>query len=318
MITFPTSIEAAGAAQGRLRAGGTDEQELRHRGIVSGAIVDLRDVGGLDAIESTEDGGLRIGALVTLRALAADERLRAGYPGLAAAAGGLATPQIRARASVAGSLLQEVRCWYFRHRDFDCQKKGGAVCYARGGDHALHSAIDLGPCIAPHPSTMACALWAFDAQIEVDGALRDVPALLGPGTDPRRTHALEPGQVLTAVVLPPPVAGERSAYFRAIHRARAEWPLVEVTARVGLAEDGTIGALVLSAGGVANRPIRFDDAARALVGLEPDDPKVDTVLAALGKPAENLPGTAYKARLIPTTLRETLDRALASAPVEVP
>jgi xanthine dehydrogenase YagS FAD-binding subunit len=229
------------------------------------------------------------------------------------AAGGLATPQIRARATLGGSLLQEVRCWYFRHPSFPCLKKGGAVCYARRGDHLYHSTVDLGPCIAPHPSTMACALWAFDARIEIDGdpeALRTLPELLGDGTNPRQTHALRQGEVLTAVVLPPAVDGEHSAYFRAIHRVRAEWPLVEATVRVSLKDSGRIDALVLCAGGIANRPLRFDDAARAAKGLAPDGKKLDRVLGKLGASDPRLPMSAYKGPLIPGTLAETLSRAL--------
>ena len=320
MITFPQTLAAAQGADGRVRAGGTDEQELRHRGIVTGDIVDLRDLPGLQTIATTDDGGLRIGSKVRLSELAAHPDLQRAWPGLAAAAaGGLATPQIRAMATVAGSLLQQVRCWYYRKESFDCLKKGGAVCFARGGDHVFHSAMDTGPCIAPHPSTLACALWAFDATVEIDGdaeALRTIPEVMGDGTDPRRTHAIAPGEIVTAIVLPPATTGDRSAYFRAIHRSRAEWPLVEATVRIRTDDAGAISDLALAAGGIANRPVRFDDAARALIGLATEDPKIDAVLAPLGKPAASLPDTAYKARLIPVVLRETLDRALAATPAE--
>lgn len=319
MITLPKTIEEAKAASGAIRAGGTDLTELRHRGIASGLVVDLRDVAGLDGIDALPDGSLRVGASVPLQAVADDARVRAGWRGVAEAAGALATPQIRARATLAGSLLQEVRCWYFRSPDFGCLKKGGATCFARTGDAVFHAVFDLGPCIAPHPSTMACALWAYDARIEVHatpsegefaGQLRDVPALLGDGRDPRRTHAVAPGEVVTAVVLPPPVPGEKAAYLRTIARARAEWPLVEATVRVRL-EEGRIALLVLALGGVANRPLRLDDAARACVGLQPDDPRLDEVLAgAAARPDATLKGAAYKVKLVPATLRDALDRAL--------
>ncbi len=320
MITFPKTIGAAAAAEGRLRAGGTDEVDLRHRGITGGPVVDLRDLPDLDTIEPLE-GGLQIGAKVPIAALAGDPRVLQGWPGLAAAAAGLATPQIRARATVAGNLLQQVRCWYYRSTHFDCLKKGGSACFARAGDHVFHSAVDTGPCIAPHPSTLACALWAFDAQIALgtdpDAAL-SVPELLGGGADPRQTHALAPGQVISAVILPPPTPGDRSAYVRTIHRARAEWPLVEAVARVRLDASGAIADLAWVAGGVANRPLRYDAAARALIGLRPDDARIDEVLAPLGAPADGLPDTAYKARLIPATLRDALDQAVAAEPAPAP
>ncbi|MEZ4241476.1 MAG: FAD binding domain-containing protein [Myxococcota bacterium] len=310
-VYLPDSLEGVRAVSGRLRAGGTDLTELRHKGLAEGPVIDLRDVPDLDTLTAVEGGGLRIGAKVRIARLAADPAVVTGWGGVAAAAGGLATPQIRARASLAGSLLQEVRCWYFRSPEFVCLKKGGPTCYARTGDAVFHSVVDRGPCIAPHPSTLAAALWAYDAQVVVNGHPRSVPELLGDGTDPRRTHAVQPGEVVEAVTLPPPVPGEQAAYFRAIHRARAEWPLVECVVRVGLDADGAIDHLVLALGGVANRPLRFDAAGEACVGLRPDDPKVDDVLANLVGTTPGLDQSAYKALLVPGTVRQTLDMALA-------
>jgi xanthine dehydrogenase YagS FAD-binding subunit len=309
-ITLPRTVSEARSADGSFRAGGTDLTELRHRGIVQGPVVDLRDVPELDAVGPAAGGGLKLGALVRLSRVAADPQVVSGYRGVAAAAGGLATPQIRSRATLAGSLLQEVRCWYFRSHEFHCLKKGGATCFARSGDAVFHAALDLGPCIAPHPSTMAMALLAYDAQVEVGSELRSIPALLGDGSDPRKTHAVGPHELVTSVVLPPPVAGEKSAYFRAIHRARAEWPLVECLVRVSLDAEGKISALVLALGGIANRPLRFDEAARACVGLAPDDPRIDDVFQGLSQGTTALPQATYKASLIGPVVRETLDAAL--------
>jgi xanthine dehydrogenase YagS FAD-binding subunit len=316
MIRLPSTLAEARTTEGTLRAGGTDLTELRRRGIRSGAVVDLRDVPGLDTIGRTADGGLRIGAMVPLAAVARDPQVTARWPGIALAAGALATPQIRARATVGGSLLQEVRCWYFRSPEFACLKKGGATCFARAGDATFHSLVDRGPCIAPHPSTLAVALLAYEAQVEIDGTnVRDVPGLLGDGSDPRQTHALRPGQVLTSVLLPPAYPGEQAGYFRAISRARAEWPLVECSLRVRLDGQGAIAAMTFALGGIANRPIRYDDAGRAAVGLKPDDPRVDDLFVGLAPKSFPLPQAAYKARLVPPTIRETLDRALAGPKV---
>lgn len=296
------------------RAGATDLTERRHRGLHTGPVEDLpADLGGL-SVEA--DGGLRIGAMTRIAALTTDPAVRAGWRGLAEAAEGLATPQIRARATVGGNLLQEVRCPYFRTEAFHCLKKGGAVCLARLGDHRHHAAIDLGPCAAPHPSTLAVALLAHGATVELDdGEVRDLPALLGRGDDPTATHALPPGRRLLAVRVPAPEPGERGAWVRTIHRARAEWPLVEAVVRARLDAEGRLAALAWAVGGVANRPLRFDDAARAALGLLPDDPRLDELLAPLGRPSATLPQAAYKAPLIPVTLRDALARALAAAPV---
>lgn len=315
-LTLPRTVdEAKAAAAGAdrvVRAGATDLTELRARGLHQGDLVDLRDVTGMDGITPLADGRLELGAMVRIARISADPQITAGWAGVAAAAGALATPQIRARASLGGSLLQDARCWYFRSPEFACLKKGGSTCFARTGDAVFHSVVDLGPCIAPHPSTMAVALLAYGATAVVDGAERDMAALLGTGADPRRTHALAQGELLGAIRLPPAVPGERAAYFRAIHRARAEWPLVECVIRVRLDGDGKIDTFAIALGGIANRPIAYPDAATACLGLSPSDPKVDDVLHGLVGTASALPQAAYKALLVPPTLRETLDRALAA------
>ena len=155
MIALPTSAAAAAALlarrpDARVRAGGTDLQDLRARGLHQGPTVDLRDVQGLDRV-GPHGPGLRIGAGVRLAALAEDARVAASWPGLSAAAHGLATPQIRAVATVAGSLLQDVRCWYYRDPAANCLKKGGDTCLARASDASTHACWDFGACIAPHP-----------------------------------------------------------------------------------------------------------------------------------------------------------------------
>ena len=321
MIRFPSTIQEAREAEGRIRAGGTDELELYKRGLVGGPVVDLRDVPGLEAIRETADGGLRIGARVPLARVAEHPAVNAHWSAVAVAAAESATPQIRARATIAGSLLQEVRCWYFRNPEFFCLKKGGSTCYAREGDHSAHSVVDRSTCVAPHPSTLACALWALEARIEVHGPrgreLRDIPGLLGDGTDPRRTNAIEPGEVVTHIMLGRPAGGTRSAYLRVIHRARAEWPLVEAAVRVRL-EGRRLRDVVVVGGALAVRPLRFDAATQALDGLEPTDPQVDDILDRLVLPAPELPKSAFKAELAGAAFRGALERALSGAPSRAP
>ena len=315
MITFPTTPEEALAAEGSYRAGGTDLMDLRHLGRRGGDTVDLRDVAGLDAVEPTPGGGLRIGARITVAALAEHPAVRAGYPALAMTAGGLATPQIRARGTLGGNLLQDARCWYFRNPTFRCLKAGGSTCFAREGDNLFHSVFDQGPCVAIHPSSLGMALMAWDAQVDIaGGASRTVAALMGDGRDPRRTHTLEPGALITAVLLPPPHPGDRSTYFRAIHRARAEWPLVEVVAR--LVVDGSrIGAAAVTVGGVANTPLRLAQVEAALLGQPATQGTLDTASAKAADGASPLSMTGYKVDLVKGAVLTALEQALASAPV---
>ncbi len=319
MIAFPTSAaEAAALLASRpdaaARAGGTDLEDLRHRGLRRGPTVDLRDVADLSTLNVTWDGGLRIGAGVRLAALAADPTVRAGWPGLAQAAGGLATPQVRAAATVGGSLLQDVRCWYYRDPAAACLKKGGSRCLAREGDALQHACYDLGACIAPHPSTLAMVLLALDASVEVQGGPGlNIVSLLGDGSDPRRTHTLAPDAVVTAIVLPAAPAGVRAAYHRTIQRARAEWPLVEAYVHIEV-EGGKIARPRVAVGGVANRPLRLLEVEAALQGLALDaDP--EPALRAVDARAQGGPAApAWRARLVVPTLLDTRAAALAAAP----
>ena len=299
MITFPTTLTQAAAAlseqDSELRAGATDLQERRHQHISAGPLVDLRDLPGLDTITETADGGLRIGALVPIQQLADDDRVRRGYPGLAAAAGGLATPQVRARGTVGGNVLQKVRCWYYRNPVFTCLRNDSASpCLARAGDHQLHAAIDQGPCVCVHPSTLATAFIAWDAVAEVHGGEeRAVADIAAKNTNPTLDRHLEAGEILTAIRLPPPVPGEFSAYKRAISRARAEWPLVEVVVVVAPDEATARGVL----GGVANQPIA--------IGGFPES-MADEVVAE----ANPLPMTGYKLDMIPALVADAVTLAV--------
>lgn len=313
MIVFPQSLQQAAAEKGVVRAGGTDLHERRRLGLVDGTLVDLRDVGEAREI-AARDAGTAIGALVRIAEVADDPRIVAGYPALAEAAGGLATPQIRAIATVAGNLLQRNRCWYYRAPEAKCLKKGGDRCYARAGDHLYHSCFDLGPCVAVHPSTLAMALVAYDATVDVvGGSARTVAALLGDGTDASCDHALEEGALVSAIVLPAPRAGERGAYVRTISRARAEWPLVEAVARIGV-ENGAIAWAAVAIGGVAPIPLRLGAVEAKLVGKPAQAEAVADAAAIAREGAKPLPMTEYKVELVEQTVLEVLEKALAKAP----
>ncbi|MEZ4451673.1 MAG: FAD binding domain-containing protein [Nannocystaceae bacterium] len=316
MITFPRTLEEATAAHGEIRAGATDLFERRRLRIATGDLVDLRDLPGHDAI-AWDGEHLRVGALVTVAALAEHPEVVAHFPAIAAAAGGLATPQIRAQATVGGNLLQRVRCWYFRSPDLRCLKQGGSACLARAGDHLYHACFDHGPCVAPHPSTLGLAFLAHDADVESAGhgaepRTRSVAELYGDPGDPTREHTLEPGSILTAVKIHAPLPGERGAYFRAISRARAEWPLVEVVARVGVG-DGVIHSAQVAIGGVANRPLRLPAVEAALRGQPARAEVLEAAALQAKQGAKPLPMTGYKVDLLPGAVLEALERALTPA-----
>jgi xanthine dehydrogenase YagS FAD-binding subunit len=300
------------AARREYRAGGTDLQQRLRSGVSRGPVVDLVGLPGRDEIDWDERGRARIGALVPMATLASDPRLAAAYPGLALSAGALATPQIRAAGTLGGNLLQRNRCWYYRHPATSCLKKGGDDCPARTGNHLYGVCFDLGPCVAPHPSTLAMALLAHEAQIEVaDRGSRPVAALYGDGSDGHRDHQLGDHELLTAVLMPTPLDGERAAYFRAIGRARAEWPLVETVVRLQVI-DGTVRFARVAVGGVAPIPLRLQRVERALLDRPASADTFDQAASLAAEGASPLPMTHYKVTLLSGTVRETLERATAN------
>ncbi len=302
-MSAPTTVHP------EIRAGGTDLTERRRSGVSTGPVRDIGRRADLAGIEWRADGSAAVGALVTVARLAADPAIRAAYPGLAAAAGGLATPQIRRVATLGGNLLQRNRCWYYRHPDTTCLKKGGTSCPAREGNHLYGVAFDLGPCVAPHPSTLAAALLAYDAVVTTDRrAALLVSEVLGNGRDGTRDHLLEPGELLTAVRLPAPASGERAAYHRAISRASAEWPLVEAVARL-VVVGGEVAAAAVAVGGVAPVPLRLPEVEAALLGGPANAARVAAASALATWGVSPLPMTAYKVPLLVGTVRDVLERA---------
>ncbi len=289
------------------RAAGTDLSERRRSGVSRGALVDIAAMAAPAGVEAGPDGGLRIGALTTISAIASDPAIRRDYPGLAAAAAGLATPQIRRVATLGGNIAQRNRCGYFRNPEVACLKKGGEGCPAREGV-ALHAvAFDRVPCVAPHPSTLAAALLAYDARLDTDRR-RDMPIAeaLGDGRATTSETALASGELLTAVALPAPAPGERAAYKRAIGRAHAEWPLVELVASVTF-EAGVFGRVRLVAGGVAPTPIRLAAAEATAHGKPASASTFAAVAAAAVEGANPLPQTRYKLDLLRGLVRDLLE-----------
>lgn len=318
MIVFPTTVEEALAAKGTIRAGGTELQERRRLPGMGGDLIDLRDTTGLDELKFADSGELRIGAKRRIAEIGAHPEVKANYPGFAEAVGGLATPQIRAVGTMAGNLLQRTRCWYFRAPETGdrCFKRGGNECSARGGDHLYHACFDLGPCVSVHPSTIGMAMLAYDGVVEVSSGAKAVADLFGDGSNPRVDNALTEGEIVKALVLPAPRSGEHSAYFRAISRARSEWPLVEVLARV-VVEGGTITDAAVALGGVAPVPLRASAAEAALLGKKPEPSVLAAAAEAAKEGAAPLPMTGYKVDLVVGTVLETLERAVARDPVQL-
>ena len=256
--------------------GGTDLAGQVDRGIRTPTLlVDLRASGLTEIAEA--DGGLRIGASVTLAGLAAEARLEP-YEAVRAAASLAASPLLRNVGTVGGNLCQHTRCWYYRGEEWHCWLGGGDTCYAQIGDHRKHN-LEPGDCISAHPSDLAPALAACGATVELrsrDGS-REVPLLelyRHPTEDDRSLLTLAQGELVTAVRLPE--APDASAYERVGERAAFSFPLVSVAA----ARRGDQTRVVAS--GVANVPRELDleDPLEALPG-NPQTGWKRTLLATL-------------------------------------
>ena len=290
------------------RAAGTDLSERRRSGVSRGPLIDLAASPDITGMDWAADGGLRIGAFTTIAAIAADSRIAQAYPGLAAAAQGLATPQIRQLATLGGNLAQRSRCWYFRNPHIACLKKGGNECPARTGNHLYGVAFDLGPCVAPHPSTMAMALFAHDATVATDKRQGlSIADLFGDGSNGTADHALAPGETIRGVTLPPPLAGERALYKRAISRAHAEWPLVEICTRA-VVSGGKFEVVRLAAGGIAPVPLRLAAVEAALQGAAANAASIANAARLAVTGAKPLPMTGYKLDLLSGLVQDLLER----------
>ena len=306
-----TSEAMMATQMSEFRAAGTDLSERRRSGVSTGPLIDISAAPDTIGMHWGDDGALRIGAFTTIAAIAGDARIAAAYPGIAASAQGLATPQIRHLATLGGNLAQRSRCWYFRNPHIACLKKGGSDCPARSGNHLYHVAFDLGSCVAPHPSTMATALLAYDAKVATDRrSSLSVGDLLGDGADGRVDNALQPGEMIKSIALPPPFQGERALYKRAISRTHAEWPLVEICARAVI-KDGAFQSVLLAAGGIAPVPLRLTAAETALQGKPASIAMIAIAAERVASGATPLPMTGYKLELLKGVARDLLERLAA-------
>lgn len=312
-IHLPKTIDEALTLDGVLRAGGTDLGELRHLHVFGQhPVVDLRDVKGLDGIGIDEQGAW-IGGGAILQHIADDAVIAAKWPGLAEACGALANPQIRNFATMAGSLLQAPRCWYYRHPDYECLRKGGDTCHARAGDHLFHVCFDTEPCAAPHPSTSGMALLAYEAMAEVVVPGEPAPRQIAIA-DLLKVEGLPEGALITAIRLQAPLSEERSAYVRASNRAYAEWALVEVLVRLHVDAGGAIDFARVSVGAVAPTPLRLTKIEEALLGQKPEAATFERVAKLAREGAKPLPMTGYKLDLLEGSVLEALELAAAKTP----
>ncbi|MEV4759365.1 xanthine dehydrogenase family protein subunit M [Micromonospora sp. NPDC049559] len=253
-------------------AGGTTKVDLLRLGVEDSAhLVDINDL-PLAEIVDRPDGGLRIGALARMSDVAAHPGVRDRFPGISRALLLGASAQLRNMASMGGNMCQRVRCNYFRDGVSPCNKREpGSGCTALDGANRGHAILGTSEhCIATHPSDVAVALVAFDAVLHLAGpdGPRSLPAeefFLLPGDTPQHEHPLAPGELITAIEVPPAPIARGSVYLKFRDRESYEFALVSVAAAIEVV-DGLVADVRLALGGVGTRPWRARRAEAALRG----------------------------------------------------
>jgi len=302
-----SACAAAAQPAARFIAGGTNLIDLMKLQIETPAhLVDINAL-PLRGIEDTPEHGLRIGALVTNSALAADMRVRRHYPLLSQAILAGASGQLRNKATTGGNLLQRTRCPYFYDTTKPCNKRvPGSGCAALGGLNRMNAVLDVSDnCIAAHPSDMAVAMAALGARVETVDVLYRAP-----GDTPNIETVLAPSELIRSVVLPPPLPG-RQIYRKVRDRASYAFALVSVAAIVAHDNNRIQGARV-AFGGLSYKPWRSADAEATLAGATLTRASYDAAGAAALKNAHGYGHNDFKIPLARRTLRAALAEAIGT------
>ena len=305
--TTPVAAAAAAARtpNAKFIAGGTNLLDLMKLQIEAPRhLIDVNGT-GLDRMEKTADGGLRIGALVSNTDLAADKRVRKDYAVLSRALLAGASGQLRNKATTAGNLLQRTRCPYFYDTNQPCNKRRpGSGCAAIGGYSRQLAVIGSSEaCIATHPSDMAVAMRVLDATVETvnpAGATRAIPMAQFhrlPGDTPHLDTVLGPDELITAVTLPKPIGGQHF-YHKTRDRASYAFALVSVAAVIQKDGSGRVAV-----GGVAHKPWRVE---AAEANMKQGSKAVASTLLADARPTQD---NAFKLPLVERTLASVMHEA---------
>lgn len=300
-------------------AGGTNLLDLMKLEIETPLkLVDINRL-ELEQIETTADGGLRIGTLVTNSDLAAHPTIIANYPVLARATLAGASGQLRNKATTGGNLLQRTRCYYFYQPDSPCNKRNpGSGCPAIKGENRLLAILGTSDtCIAQHPSDMAVAMRLLDITIETlkaDGctrqiAIKDFYCL--PKDTPHIETVLETGELITHIVLPAPIKGVHT-YDKVRDRASYAFAVISCAAVIDADESGKMTTVRLAFGGVGTQPWRDEAVEAVLTGTDGNTNAITQAADLLLKEAEGSGQNDFKIPLTRRLLKQVIQRALTT------
>jgi len=295
-----------------LKAAGIDLLDLMKEDLSRPAkVVGIRNIPGLREISFDREKGLRLGAGATLSEIVRDDRVKENYLALHQAASQAATPQVRNMATLGGNLAQRTRCWYFRSKEHVCFRKGSSTCFAHVGENENHAIMSYGYCVSVHASSLAIALMAFDAIMEIkdkNGKFRLVPIkdfFVLPTVDRTRETILDPGELITAVILPEPQQNTASYYIKAGSRKSQDWPMAEVAVVARLS--GKICKSVnIALGAAAPVPLISKLANEAITGKTINEATAADAGEAAMQIAVPLSQNAYKIPVFKTIIKRAL------------
>ncbi|MFC2094018.1 FAD binding domain-containing protein [Bacteroidota bacterium] len=293
-----------------LFAGGTDVLGLIKNDIIfPSEVINLKSIPGLNNIEYTDGEGLTIGALTTITEIAEHPVIMKKFTVLSEAAKDVASPQLRNVGTIGGNVCQRPRCWYFRE-EFDCIRKGGDICYAIGGENKYHCVVGGGPCYIVHPSDLAVALVALNAEFTITNGkdLINVSAdkfFILPEQNSLRENILKPGEILTEIFIPELSSSQRSSYIKFTERNVWDFAIVSVAVVVNKSGNKINSAKIVF-GGVAPIPWIDEDLNSMLNGMELSDKSIEDVAANTLMDAEPMEKNEYKIPLARNLVKKLL------------
>ena len=308
--SLAAAIKELSTQGAKLHAGGTDLLGCARNEIIPvEKVVSISNLKQLKGISSLPDGGLKIGALTSLADIAANAFISEKYKVLAQAAASVGSPQIREQGTIGGTLCQRPRCWYFRS-DLQCRKKGGSVCYAVSGENQYHAIFGGGPCFFVHPSDMAVALAALQAQLTVTGpsgtkTVKIADFFVSPKQSIEKENVLSTGQIITEIRIPPVGGMAKSSYRKIMTRQSWDFALASVAA-VLLFENDIIRTARIVLGGVGPYPWRAEEAEKLLAGKKPDGATAAAAAEAAVTGSMPLRHNAYKLEIVKGAVEESI------------
>ena len=309
--------------QVKIIAGGTNLIDLMKENVERPSkLVDITRL-PLTTIDELEDGGLRLGALVTNADTAYHPLVKQHYPLLSETILAGASAQLRNMATNGGNLFQRTRCYYFYDVAMPCNKREpGSGCGAIGGYNRIHAILgESEHCIATHPSDMAVALAALEAVVRVTGpdGERTVPIAdfhRLPGDQPQYDNTLRPGELVTAIDLPAKGFPDYHMYLKVRDRASYAFALVSVAAALELDGNQIITDARIALGGVAHKPWRKPEAEALLIDKPATRETFQLAAEALLEGARGYGHNDFKIELAKRAIVRALGQAAKLEPTE--